>query len=73
MVTWSFYLVALLVGMAIGMFIGVVIVCIVEMRDNGAWSKGFFEGCEAKFLINYLNEEKEEAKERRRAEHGRSD
>lgn len=67
MVTWSFCLIAVLVGMAIGMLIGVVIACIVETRDGGAWSKGFFEGCEAKFLINYLNLEKEEAKERRRA------
>ena len=68
MVTWSFDLVALLVGVAIGMIIGIVIVCVGEMREGGGWSKGLFEGCEAKFLISYLNQEKEEAKERRRAE-----
>ena len=72
MVTWLFCLVAVLVGMAIGMLIGIFVVCVVEMRDGGAWSKGFFEGCEAKFLIDYLNREREEAKGRRSAEHGKN-
>lgn len=69
MVTWSFDLVALLVGVAIGMLIGIIIVCVGEMREGGGWSKGFFDGCEAKYLINYLNQEKEAEKERRRAKH----
>ena len=65
MVTWTFDLLALFIGWAVGMLTGVAIVALVEMRDGGAWSKGFFDGCDKKFLIDYLNREKEELKKKR--------
>lgn len=60
MITWTFDLLALFIGWAVGMLMGVFVVLVSEMRDGGAWSKGFFEGCDKQFLINYLNKEKEE-------------
>ena len=60
MVTWTFNLLALIIGWAVGMLMGVLVVVLSEMRDGGAWSKGFFEGCDMRFLINYLHREKEE-------------
>lgn len=59
MVTWTFDLTALIVGWAVGMLMGSLWVVIAWMRDGGAWSKGFFEGCDKKFLISYLNKQKE--------------
>lgn len=65
-VTWTFDLAALFIGWAVGMLMGVLVVALSEMRDGGAWSKGFFEGCDKQFLINYLNREKEEMKKQGR-------
>ena len=59
MVTWTFDLVALLIGFMVGFLIGGLLFAFWEMRDGGEWSKGFFEGCEKKFLILYLEREKE--------------
>jgi hypothetical protein len=65
MITWTFDLTALFIGWAVGMLMGVLVVALSEMRDGGSWSKGFFEGCDKEFLINYLNREKEEMKKER--------
>ncbi len=65
MVTWTFDLLALFIGWAVGMLTGCAIVALVELRDGGAWSKGFFDGCDKKHLIDYLNREKEEWKKKR--------
>ena len=73
MITWTFDLTALCIGWAVGMLMGVLIVVLSEMRDGGSWSKGFFEGCNMQFLINYLNREKEEMKKRNRGQHDGSD
>lgn len=73
LITWTFDLTALFIGWAVGMLMGVLVCALSEMRDGGAWSKGFFEGCDKQFLINYLNREKEEMKKQGRDEHGRSD
>lgn len=59
MVTWTFDLMALVIGFCVGMFVGGILFVIIETRDGGAWSKGFFEGCDKQFLINYLENEKE--------------
>ena len=60
MVTWTFDLVALLIGFAVGFLLGGIIYILVEMRDGGQWAKGFFEGCDKEALISYLEHEKEE-------------
>lgn len=74
MITWKFALVALLIGWSIGMLAGVLIAVSVEMRDGGAWSRGFFEGCDKATLINYLTGEKEEIKKQKEEQYeGRSD
>lgn len=70
MVTWTFDLVALFIGWAVGMLMGGILVLLLGMRDGGAWSKGFFEGCDKRFLINYLNQEKEEMKKQVRNNNG---
>lgn len=59
MVTWTFDLVALFIGFLVGFLVGGLFIAFIEMRDGGAWSKGFFEGCKAKALISYLEHEKE--------------
>ena len=59
MVTWTFDLVALLIGFAVGFLAGGLLFCLVEMMDGGAWSKGFFDGCKREALISYLEHEKE--------------
>lgn len=59
MVTWTFDLVALFIGYIVGILVGGLLVAFVEMRDGGAWSKGFFEGCKTEALISYLEHEKE--------------
>ena len=65
MITWTFDLTALFIGWAVGMLMGVLVVVLSEMRDGGSWSKGFFDGCDKKHLIDYLNREKEEMKKRK--------
>ena len=59
MVTWTFDLMALVIGFCVGMFVGGMLFVIMETRDGGAWSKGFFEGCEKRALMSYLEHEKE--------------
>jgi len=59
MITWTFDFVALFIGWAVGMLMGGLLFVGIETRDGGAWSKGFFEGCDKKFLISYLESEKE--------------
>ena len=59
MVTWTFDLVALLIGFAVGFLLGGLLCISVEMRDGGAWAKGFFEGCKKGALISYLEHEEE--------------
>lgn len=59
MVTWTFDLLALSIGFIVGILVGGLLFAFVEMRDGGAWDKGFFEGCEKKALILYLEHEKE--------------
>ena len=48
MVTWTFDLFALFVGIIIGTFIGAFIVMFTEMKDGGAWDKGFSDGFDFK-------------------------
>ena len=59
MITWTFDLVALFIGWAIGMLMGGLLFVVMATRDGGAWSKGFFDGCDKQFLISYLEREKE--------------
>lgn len=59
MVTWTFDLAALLIGFAVGFLVGGLLSVFVEMRDGGAWAKGFFEGCKKGALISYLEHEEE--------------
>lgn len=66
MVTWTFDLLALSIGFAVGMFFGCAILLFAEMRDGGAWSKGFYEGCDAKHIIEFLNQEKKDAMKKER-------
>lgn len=66
LITWTFDLTALFIGWVVGMLMGVLVVALSEMREGGSWSKGFFQGCDAQFLINYLKREKEEMKNARK-------
>ena len=58
MVTFTFDLAALFVGLCIGLVLGTLITVLVEMRDGGAWSKGFNDGC---YLKNAVKEMKDAA------------
>ena len=55
MVTWTFDLVAVVVGFLVGVSIGSLIVLLIEMREGGAWSKGFYEGCDLRLKIEDIN------------------
>lgn len=55
MVTWTFDLMALCVGFFVGMLIGGILSAIIETRDGGAWSKGFYEGCDLRHKIEDIN------------------
>ena len=59
MVTWTFDLLALFIGFAVGLLLGVLLFAYMEIRDGGAWDKGFFDGCDKRALISYLEHEKE--------------
>ena len=63
MVTWTFDLLALLVGIVIGMLVGVFITIYVEMRDGGSWSKGFSDGFDLKCNLRDLKDILKKAKE----------
>lgn len=55
MVTWTFDLTAVIAGFLVGFFIGGLIVLLIEMREGGAWSKGFYEGCDLRNKIEDIN------------------
>ena len=55
MVTWTFDLMALVIGFCVGMFVGGILFAIMETRDGGAWSKGFYEGCDLRHKIEDIN------------------
>lgn len=61
MVTWTFDLFALIVGFLIGMFVGALLYCTIEQRSGGAWSKGFYDGCD--FQDNILPRLKQQKKD----------
>lgn len=63
MVTWTFDLLALLVGIIIGMVIGGLAFTLIEMRDGGSWSKGFSDGFDLKGNLCDLKEILQKAKE----------
>lgn len=44
MVTFTFDILALLIGLIIGLLGGAVLVLFVEMHDGGAWDRGWHEG-----------------------------
>ena len=44
MVTWTFDLLALVVGFVIGIIVGAFLFLFLETKDGGDWSKGFSEG-----------------------------
>lgn len=64
MVTWTFDLVALIIGVILGIFIGAFVVLFVEMKDGGAWDKGFSDGfdlkCKLEDAKNVLTKIKED-------------
>lgn len=62
MVTWTFDLVAILVGFLAGSIVGSLVVLLVEVRDGGAWSKGFYEGCDLSHKIDDINSAADYAK-----------
>ena len=47
MVTWTFDMMALIVGILIGFFLGGCVICFVMWKD-GSWDRGFSEGWNAK-------------------------
>lgn len=59
MVTWTFDLLALFIGFTVGTLVGGLLFAFAEMREGGAWARGFFEGCEKEALISHLEHEKE--------------
>lgn len=57
MVTWTFDLITLCVGMLIGFLIAGFVLCFTEMRDR-SWSDGFSSGYGAKKFVEKLEEQK---------------
>lgn len=60
MVTWTFDLLALIVGFLIGMCMGSLLYCTLEMRDGGSYAKGLYDGCNLKDTLPPLKPQKEE-------------
>ena len=60
MVTWTFDLVTLSIGIMIGIVIGGGIALYGLLRDGGLWSIGFMEGAEFKQQHGDVNNQKEE-------------
>lgn len=63
MVTWTFDLLALFVGIIIGIAIGGLAFTLIEMRDGGSWSKGFNDGFDLKSNLRDLKEIVKKVKE----------
>ena len=63
MVTWTFDLLALLIGIVIGAAIGALAFALIEMRDGGSWSNGFNDGFDLKCNLRDLKEILQKAKE----------
>lgn len=55
MVTWTFDLVAVIAGFWIGVLTGSLLALLIETREGGAWSKGFYEGCDLRHKIEDIN------------------
>jgi len=55
MVTWTFDLLALFIGFFVGFLLGGLFFAIMETLDGGAWSKGFYEGCDLRNKIEDIN------------------
>ena len=55
MVTWTFDATALFIGFIVGVIVGSLNVLLIEMRDGGSWSKGFYEGCHLRHKIEDIN------------------
>lgn len=58
MVTWTFDLTALIVGVILGAFLMGTIFLIVYLRDGGAWDIGFSEGFKARSFVEKMKESK---------------
>jgi len=54
MITWTFDLNALLVGIFIGVVVGSFITLCIVMRNGGSWSSGFNDGCHLKRIVERL-------------------
>ena len=63
MVTWTFDLNALLIGVFIGMVVGSLIAFYVMLRTGGSWSSGFNDGCHLKRIVERLERLAEAKKE----------
>ncbi len=63
MVTWTFDLLALLIGIVIGAAIGMLSFLLIEMRDGGSWSKGFSDGFDLKCNLRDLKQILQKANE----------
>ena len=63
MVTWTFDLLALLVGIVIGAAIGMLSFLLIEMRDGGSGSNGFSDGFDLKCNLRDLKDILKKAKE----------
>jgi len=63
MVTWTFDLLALIVGVVLGVLVMGTIFLIMYLHDGGAWSIGFSEGYEAKRFVEKLQESKKKKEE----------
>ena len=63
MVTWTFDLITLFVGIVVGIIIGALVVLLTEMRDGGSWSNGFSDGFDLKCNLRDLKEILQKAKE----------
>ena len=59
MVTWTFDLLAMVIGFILGVICGALLYCTVELRDGGSWDKGFHEGWKARHDYFEMKEKEE--------------
>lgn len=52
MITLSIDIVALMIGLIVGILFGAVIVLWAELRDGGAWDRGYHSGWESGYKCN---------------------